>query len=97
MSVLNVHLAADRIVLVSDSLLYAHGEPAGLTASKVRIARRFAWSTRGLCRLGDSLDPLAAGCDALDGAAFAARRWIEALNDGDLAGSKGIEARTRAG
>lgn len=57
MSVANILFADDRILVLSDTMVYNTGQPVALCESKTHIHPngRFAMVTRGLCHVGDAL------------------------------------------
>lgn len=92
MSVLNFRIRPDRIDLLTDTMQYLKGEPVALCETKARVAAsgNFAWSTRGLVRLGNVVDDLIANCPAADDAALVARVFVEKLAD-EVLGDSGVE------
>lgn len=58
MSVANILFSEDRILCLSDTMIYNDGQPVALCESKTHThpSGRFAMVTRGLCHVGDALE-----------------------------------------
>lgn len=82
MSVCNLSFSPDRILCITDTLVYAKGVPIGLCATKAHaVGDRFAWTGRGLSRLLAPFGRLLPEFEHVDEAAAGA---AEALDLADL-------------